>query len=411
MNIGSINYRTGYNDLAQSYYSQSLELIFELGDTISAASAFANLGLTYVQMDNLSIAKEYLMKSININKKYNSTTQAALTFSYLAQAEKKSNNYEKSLAYLDSALIYVEKEDHIFEGPRQSTMTNIISELGQVHFFLGNYEDALSYLRRTIEISKVHHQLTLLQQANKYLSMYWERFGEIDSSLYYYKLYKSYSDTINDQDNMRQLSYQQAKFQFEQEMAGEKLRKENELQIQKRNALILVFVIVGLLLALAILFLYLKLLKNKQKNSLLKQESLEKELELRNKELATHVIYRLKNNEFILEIVNNLKKSIPKLKPENKKIIEDVIRKIEIDPHDETWKEFEVRFQNVHTGFYKNLADKYPDLSPTDLKLAAFMKLNMSFSTTSNNNLSFLLNLNKPNLIRLYGYLSKICPQ
>jgi DNA-binding CsgD family transcriptional regulator len=37
-----------------------------------------------------------------------------------------------------------------------------------------------------------------------------------------------------------------------------------------------------------------------------------------------------------------------------------------------------VRFQNVHIDFYKNLGEKFPDLSPNELKMCAFLKLNMS---------------------------------
>ena len=44
----------------------------------------------------------------------------------------------------------------------------------------------------------------------------------------------------------------------------------------------------------------------------------------------------------------------------------------------DSWKEFEVRFQQVHTDFYKKLTNKYPYLTSNDLKLCAFLRLNMS---------------------------------
>lgn len=378
MNIGSINYKSGHIEEAQKYYSKSIEQLSLIGDTISSASGYSNLGLTYLDLGESEIAKEYLFKSLQIYKKYNSPTQIAVSYAYLAKAEKLEKNYLRSLEYLDSAFFFIEKIDPSYKGPKRINLATIVSELGEVYFQMEDYSKAINYLRETYQLGKMNQQLMMTSHATHLISEYWEKFNSPDSALFYHKLYKAYSDSIYNEDNLRQLAYQKAKFQFEQEIAEERAIQETELEIQKRNSLIFILIIVGLLLLLALLILYLKLSKNREKNALLKHESLENELEIRNKELTTHVLYRLKNNEFILEIINNLKQAIPKLKPENQSIIEDVIRKIEIDPYDETWKEFEMRFQNVHTSFYKNLADKFPELTSNDLKLAAFMKLNMS---------------------------------
>ena len=43
-----------------------------------------------------------------------------------------------------------------------------------------------------------------------------------------------------------------------------------------------------------------------------------------------------------------------------------------------SWEEFEVRFQEVYTGFYKNLRERYPDLTNNEVRLCAFFKLNMT---------------------------------
>jgi len=37
-----------------------------------------------------------------------------------------------------------------------------------------------------------------------------------------------------------------------------------------------------------------------------------------------------------------------------------------------------MRFQNVHQEFYQNLQNKFPDLSPSEIKHAAFLRLNMT---------------------------------
>ena len=44
----------------------------------------------------------------------------------------------------------------------------------------------------------------------------------------------------------------------------------------------------------------------------------------------------------------------------------------------EVWEEFEFRFQQVHRSFYENLQSRFPELSPAEIKLAAFLRLNMT---------------------------------
>jgi DNA-binding CsgD family transcriptional regulator len=80
----------------------------------------------------------------------------------------------------------------------------------------------------------------------------------------------------------------------------------------------------------------------------------------------------------ITNIAKELQKSKADFKLENRDIIDNVIRQLENASSEESWKEFEVRFQDVHTEFYDNLNKALPDLTPNEKKLCAFLKLNMT---------------------------------
>jgi DNA-binding CsgD family transcriptional regulator len=56
-----------------------------------------------------------------------------------------------------------------------------------------------------------------------------------------------------------------------------------------------------------------------------------------------------------------------------------LIRKInrEIDT-DNQWEVFESHFESVHEEFLKRLKLKYPDLTPREMKLCAYLRLNIS---------------------------------
>ncbi|MEG2666949.1 MAG: helix-turn-helix transcriptional regulator, partial [Bacteroidales bacterium] len=51
---------------------------------------------------------------------------------------------------------------------------------------------------------------------------------------------------------------------------------------------------------------------------------------------------------------------------------------------DESWKEFELRFEEVHTDFFKKLNDRFPDLTQNDKRLCAYLRLNISTKDIAN---------------------------
>ena len=44
----------------------------------------------------------------------------------------------------------------------------------------------------------------------------------------------------------------------------------------------------------------------------------------------------------------------------------------------EDWEKFEIHFDQVHEDFLKKIRKKYPELTPKDLRLCAYLKMNLS---------------------------------
>jgi len=201
----------------------------------------------------------------------------------------------------------------------------------------------------------------------------------------HYKNFKSYSDSLLNEDNIRKTTELEMQYKFDKIIAENEL-KQVQLEAQrKKTEIIQMAITAGSVLAVIIVLLLYFLLRNKvrsvelkRKNLQLEKANLSKELEHKNKELTTNVMYLLQKNEFIQTISEKLKKSRFGFKPEGRKIAEEIIRDLEINLSTDTWKEFEMRFQEVHSEFYNNLIAKYPDLSPNELRLCAFLRLNMS---------------------------------
>lgn len=119
---------------------------------------------------------------------------------------------------------------------------------------------------------------------------------------------------------------------------------------------------------------------NERKLMALKNDQLEQELEIKNRELANAAMNIVYKNEML----NNLHHELTNLNDSNgNKLSSDQLRKVsklidEAHSDDRDWDLFEKSFNEAHENFFKKLKSDYPALVPNDLKLCAYLRLNMS---------------------------------
>jgi hypothetical protein len=130
---------------------------------------------------------------------------------------------------------------------------------------------------------------------------------------------------------------------------------------------------------LIIFILIIKQLRLKAKKLQLEKTGYEMELDFKNKEMVLKVMSLMKKNEMLADLsekLNRIKEEATT--PESKETIKKVANELQNSQEEEIWKEFSVRFKEVHGTFYDKLLQRFPGLSPNDLKLCAFLRMNMS---------------------------------
>lgn len=96
------------------------------------------------------------------------------------------------------------------------------------------------------------------------------------------------------------------------------------------------------------------------------------------KQLTMNTVNLLKQSHMLQEIASEINSIIPFTTTEGKEVIKSVISRINDKSSERLWNEFEICFENVHTGFYKNISEKIPDITFREKRLCAFLKMNMS---------------------------------
>lgn len=112
----------------------------------------------------------------------------------------------------------------------------------------------------------------------------------------------------------------------------------------------------------------------------LNNEKLENELTHKNKELTSSAVHVMHNVEAVHKVRDQLQETIEKIackttQKELKKLLKSVEEEVKFE---QNWEQFELHFNQVHEDFLKRLREDYPDLTHRDLKLCAYLRLNLT---------------------------------
>ncbi|MFH1160211.1 MAG: response regulator [bacterium] len=113
-------------------------------------------------------------------------------------------------------------------------------------------------------------------------------------------------------------------------------------------------------------------------NQLLKQKH-QMELDLINRELATSSIFISQKNKIIGLIRKDLNRLIKKGKSITRNEVSEVLDTIDENiKFDNDWYRIKAHFEKIHPGFFDQLRKTHPQLTPTDHKLCALLRMNLA---------------------------------
>lgn len=123
------------------------------------------------------------------------------------------------------------------------------------------------------------------------------------------------------------------------------------------------------------LLLEIKELENEQQLMKLRNEQLSQDVDNKNRELAVSTMSLNSKNELLAFIKEDLKKTTQNDSNNIKSVISTINKNI---TEEDSWNVFKEAFDNADKDFLKRIKQLHPLLTPNDLRLCAYLRLNLS---------------------------------
>ncbi len=313
--------------------------------------------------------------------------------------------YEDKGRY-DSAAIYFR---YSLDGNRQSgnwrDQIEVLNNLGDVASKQGDFISGLSFARQAVELAKLTGEKYQLQSGYRDMAQAFFALNKFDSAYLCLEKSRDLVQSIYATDNSHQIAIMQTLYDTE--------KKNNEITHLNADGKIKMIITVASLIllilsgAIAILIINRQKIKMRSEKLLhekseetfktrqglmeselirkqLEEKSLKDKLDIRSRELSSHILQLIEKNEIMEELKTGLAEVIKDDKRDQKKQLRNLQQKISFSfTQDASWNDFRAIFEQAHPSFFTDVQAYCPELTTSELRLLALIKMNLSSADIS----------------------------
>lgn len=385
-NTGLVYQQIEDYDDAETNFQKAYDLFLKNDDEPNSVYPLYNIALIQSILGKDEEAIDGYLDLVSYHLKTENWVSLAQIYNSISEIYRKNEEYTKALEYLNMALNSIEdKSDSFNTGPTSFHKASIYTNAAQLYHQNNNDELAKSYAHKAIKLSVDNSYKLNMVRSAKILADIYDANNRIDSSLYYHKVYIDYNNQYQDESDVKQLTKLKMQNEFDEILRQKEIDSiYREATYKNREIKFIAIAVSSGLLAIILILLFINQktktakLKLKEENLELEKKDLNRRLDYKKKELASNMMYLMEKNEFISTISKKLIELKPDAKKDNKDLIQQIINEIRQNSTTKIWEEFEVRFKEVHEEFYNALHTAHPNLTLNEVKICAFLRLNMT---------------------------------
>ena len=379
LQFGQIEYKLGNFNASLAYEEEAFAIYRDEDDKVYQSYAANHAGLAAEALGDMQKAEEYQRAAMTL-------AQEVGVKSTLSTALRDLGRIYSKKGLLNDARTFLEESYKVSESTGiQLDIASSLKELAQVDYQSKEFSEALKKMDRVIEMAESIGAVSILGQSYKERSQIHESLGKYTNAIADLRTYQIINDSIFNSRKSQQIEELKTIYETEKKEAEIALQEEeiNTLNAKaKVDQLTKGLYAGGMASALALSGLLVFGYRQKMKKNKIareKQEEIYKqEIAHKKKELASQTLHLVQKNTFIQELMDNLeniKNSPEKFKMEFRRIV--MLLKKE-NASDKDWEVFKTYFAEVHNDFDQKLKTIYQDISEKEIRLAAFLRMNLT---------------------------------
>lgn len=400
---------TGNYDRAFDFLWEAMDLLQQNDMPELKTRVFRNVAILYGLFHKDTLAVSYLQQSIVLAKSMLEEDQRKLelvsSYFSLATIYRGQKNYLKALACLDSCSIvrpgtflpYVDAErGYIYFELGQFRKATKFLKPAHEHFltknqnyvavtamFMGDLmqerglvDSAITFYKQSLSIAGSRQVFPEYQtQVLQRLAHIYSQRKEYEQALGYFRLSHEIWQALFDAANQQNNRLFEIKDVYRDKLARQQQVIDNQrIRLAAKQKILWLFIVLSVLIVLAavatVLVVRLRLkVRNLNVSQRLREEKNRVLLNQKSKELTAYTLQLIDMKKAVEELLQHVKE----LAPERFNSLKQKYHKSSAN----LWEEFNLRFLQINSGFYERLREKHPELTDTELKHCALIKLNL----------------------------------
>ncbi len=282
--IAVVYQELGNHDKALEYNLQILEYDKNEGKySINVGCDYGNIGIIYMQKNDLEKSLEYAFMSLEVFKKLEDKDGIAHNYGNIGNVYKRQRKFTKALESInESSKIFEELGDNAGIAINLGNIGGIYLEIaiykdsnvilpeplpvGSKTYFL---QTAISYFNKSIEISKKIEQLENIKEFSYGLVEAYTFLGNYKMAFESYKQHITFRDSITSTESKTRIANLETEREF---IIKEKELQIEKLEIEKKRNERIILIITVILLLIIIGIIVQKFLQQKKRNVVLAVE-------------------------------------------------------------------------------------------------------------------------------------------
>lgn len=362
---------------AITYLEDGISIFESVAHEKWLAISYMELGNTYYSLKDYDNALLYYNKGLKISEENKWDYFIAPYLENIGAVYLDTKKYDKALNNFFASNKISSKHGSV------NNQIIFFNDIASAYFGKKDYKNALKNYNKAIQIADSINSIDNLSDNYKERAEVYETINNYKKATLDYKKHILLNDSIFNIAKTRQID--ELKTQYETEKKEQQIllqNKEIDLLKQKEKNNNLQRLLLGIGLLLSIIGIYA--VRQKLKRNKLEKEKLDNELAFKKKELTTHALHLAKKNE-VLEGLKQKAKEFNASPDNNQNGYQQLIRTINFDLKDDNnWDNFSIYFQEVHKDFNNIVKQKYPEVTPNELRLMSLLKMNLSSKEIAN---------------------------